>query len=515
MKRNLFYLLMMVCSLSIFVSCNDDDDEYFITDTDVNGVYLGTLDVDAPYEGVQLGAVGIKQKICITKTGQNLVTLQLKNFVFNNIPIGDIEIKDINVSKVDDNFKLNGSGKLTLIVGGCEATISGTVSANGNCNIVIGVEVTSEGQGISFIGLNVTVDFTGSRLAADLSSEALITDFNFNSDSVTKVVIEDDLIQFYVVEGTTNMKFKPTITVSAGASVTPASGVEQDFSGNKTYTVVSEDGIVNKTYRVMLVGKEILFNLDEWETIHSTTVGSEDSYQKPVGKFGTSNPGIMQINEMFGSNGVSFDFVVAPVEGKAGKAAQLTTVSTFIYKNGTDYNVLLGGIIPYVTAGSLFTGSFKTDMDNTLNSTKFGIPFGNKPVTFSGWYKYAPGETYYDNTNKIVEGKTDQCSIYAVLYEEQLDDAGNNVPLNGDYKDAEAYIGTSSRIVMRAALADGNAKADWTEFSVPFELLEGKTYDSNKNYYLAIVCSSSAEGDYYMGAPGSVLTVDEFKVVSE
>lgn len=513
MKRNLFYLLMMVCSLSIFVSCKDDD-EYFITDTDVNGVYLGSLDVDAPYEGVQLGATGIKQKIYITKTGQNLVTLQLKNFVFNNIPIGDLEIKNINVSKVDDNFKLDGSGKLTLIVGGCEATISGTVSHNGNCNIVIGVEVTSEGQGISFIGLNVTVDFTGSRLAADLSSEALITDFNFNSDSVTKVVIEDDLIQFYVVEGTTNMKFKPTISVSAGATISPASGEEKDFSVSKIYTVESEDGIVIKDYRVMLVGKEMLINLDEWETIHSATVGSEDSYQNPVGKFGTSNPGIMQINDMFGEY-KKFDYVVNPIDGKVGKAAQLKTLSTALILNGTDFNALFGGLIPYVTAGSLFTGSFNTDMDNPLNSTKFGIPFGNKPVTFSGWYKYAPGETYYDNANKILEGKTDQCSIYAVLYEEQLDNAGNNMPLTGDYKDEEAYIGTSSRIVMRAALADGTAKADWTEFSVPFELLEGKTYDPNKNYYLAIVCSSSAEGDYYMGAPGSVLTVDEFKVVSE
>lgn len=514
MKRNLFYLLMMVCSLSIFVSCKDDDDEYFITDTDVNGVYLGSLDVDAPYEGAQFGAVGIKQKIYITKTGQNLVTLQLKNFVFNNIPIGDIEIKNISVSKVDDNFKLDGSGKLTLIVGGCEATISGTVSANGKCNIVIGVEVTSAGQGINFIGLNVTVDFTGSRLAADLSSEALITDFNFNSDSVTKVVIEDGLIQFYVVEGTTNMKFKPTITVSAGATVSPASGEEKDFSVNKIYTVESEDGIVIKDYEVMLVGKEMLINLDEWETIHSTTSGSKEECQNPVGKYGTSNPGIMQINDMFGEN-KKYDYVVNPVEGKVGKAAQLTTVSTLVEIGGMDFNAVLEGIIPYVTAGSLFTGSFKTDMNNTLNSTKFGIPFGNKPVTFSGWYKYTPGEIYHDNKNKVVEGKTDQCSIYAVLYEEQLDDAGNNVPLNGDYKDAEAYIGTSSRIVMRAALADGTAKADWTEFSIPFELLEGKTYDPNKNYYLAIVCSSSAEGDYYMGAPGSVLTVDEFKVVSE
>lgn len=82
-------------------------------------------------------------------------------------------------------------------------------------------------------------------------------------------------------------------------------------------------------------------------------------------------------------------------------------------------------------------------MFNPLNSTKFGVPFVGEPVTFTGWYKYAPGEIYYDNTNKIVEGQTDKCSIYAVLYEESLDSKGNNIPLTGDYKNKEVYIGSS------------------------------------------------------------------------
>lgn len=52
----------------------------------------------------------------------------------------------------------------------------------------------------------------------------------------------------------------------------------------------------------------------------------------------------------------------------------------------------------------------------------------------------------------------------------------------------------------------------WTDFSIPFKLLEGKTYDPSKNYYIAVVCASSAEGDFYQGAPGSTLIVDNFKV---
>ena len=84
-----------------------------------------------------------------------------------------------------------------------------------------------------------------------------------------------------------------------------------------------------------------------------------------------------------------------------------------------------------------------------------------------------------------------------------------------DYKDKEAYIGTSSRVVMRAALENGGEVKDWTEFTASFNLLKDKTYDPSKKYYLAVVCASSAEGDYYQGAPGSTLIVDNLKVTSK
>jgi hypothetical protein len=51
-------------------------------------------------------------------------------------------------------------------------------------------------------------------------------------------------------EGTAATTLTPTITVSAGATVTPASGVAQDFftGAGVTYTVTAEDGTTKKTY---------------------------------------------------------------------------------------------------------------------------------------------------------------------------------------------------------------------------------------------------------------------------
>lgn len=42
MKKSLLYLFMLVCSVSLFSSCGDDDDEVkYPIDTDLAGGYIG------------------------------------------------------------------------------------------------------------------------------------------------------------------------------------------------------------------------------------------------------------------------------------------------------------------------------------------------------------------------------------------------------------------------------------------------------------------------------------------
>ena len=146
---------------------------------------------------------------------------------------------------------------------------------------------------------------------------------------------------------------------------------------------------------------------------------------------------------------------------------------------------------PKVTTGSLFLGKFKTDIFNTLNSTKFGIPCKEKPISLRGWYKYTPGDNYVDGSDKknVLEHLeiVDECSIMAVLYE-AVDSEGKEVILTGH------DIASSEYRVAVAVLEDGGAKAEWTTFELPFNNLDGKSYDMSKSYKLAIVCSSSKDG---------------------
>lgn len=175
-----------------------------------------------------------------------------------------------------------------------------------------------------------------------------------------------------------------------------------------------------------------------------------------------------------------------------------------------DTSEIASSLIPAITSGSLFTGKFDilAAITDKLSSTKFGIAYDKKPLRFKGYYKYTPGEKFIDGTdveNIVTKDQTDECAIQAVLYEAETDD----FTLTGH------DINNSDKRVAVAALSDGTAKAAWTSFDIPFTWLEGKTYDPAKKYKLAIVCSSSKEGDAFKGAGGSTLLIDEFEVVGE
>lgn len=528
MKKQLLFFLVALFTLSL-TSCSDDDDIYYITEGDVNGVYLGAMDVEAPFGGVDLGATGVKQKIYVTKTGENLVKLQLKNFEFREIPVGDIEVDQIAVSKVNETFTLKGEGNLKLIVGGCNVTVDGSIDASGNCSVLIRVKVTEEGDGLNFVGLNVKVDFAGKKMEKDLSSEALITEFNFNDEEIYDVVIyqENKLIVFYSPEGKENLKMTPTITVSAGATISPASGTEQNFANDVIYTVTSEDGINSVKYSVKR-GNINRLDFEDWVTINSNTSGSDEHFQLPQGTWGSTNDGIMSANDMLGSAleglGLSrFEYPVQPsgdaFEGE--KSVLIKTIDMLILApqpDGSvmDFNAALGGLIPYNTAGSLFLGEFHTDMNDMLASTKFGVPYAEKPVKFVGNYKYSPGEFYREGRDTVE--KSDEFAIYALLYE-AVDEAGNEVTLIGGSIDPEKNekfnIDHSPYVVLRADLPYDGPKTEWTSFEIPFVEMNGKAYNPNKTYKLTIVCTSSKDGAHYNGAPGSTLFIDDLGILSE
>ena len=505
MKKSLLYLFMLVCSVSLFTSCSDDDDDVtYPVDSELAGAYKGTMDVY--YVGVSTPiASDMVQKVYISKASDTAVKLELRNFTITvagtELLIGDITVDNCALTKSGDTYKFSGNQTLSLVVGSCNTSVSGTVGKNA-VDMVIDVDV--EG------GMKVKVNYKGTKLSGSENTEAKITDFTIDDEVITVAPVIDDAkstITFKVNDEATEEDLKalvPVIAVSEKATVTPASGVAQDFSGGKSvvYTVVAEDGTSRK-YTASIEGVQNImkYSLDEWSEIDG---GTSDNYwtPEPAGFLSTSNAGAKILNGSSIATKIGYPVMKESEGYNGGAAAKLVTIDARGHA--------LGSMAP-VTSGSLFTGKFVLNMFAPLKSTQFGIAYDKEPKLFKGVYKYKAGDNYIDGSKKPIEEGLDikdQCSIAAILYEAE-DANGKEVILTG------ADINTSDYRVAEARLADGSDKEEWTTFELSFEYYPDKSYDSTKKYKLAIICSSSKEGDRFIGADKSTLIVDELEVVGE
>ena len=337
------------------------------------------------------------------------------------------------------------------------------------------------------------------------------TDIFYNpTDTLVRVLYTDDNISFSVRRKADLTSLAPTFRITNGATISPASGSVHDFSkGPVIYTVTSEDKEWSRSYKVSFIpvirtSKDTLsFNFEDYH------LDSKDKYYIWCEKhedgnmyddWATGNAGYGLTN---GSAGPEAYPSTVLDEGYEGKGVKLVTCSTGPF----------GQMVKLpLAAGNLFLGTF--DMSIALKTprlaTGFGLPFDKKPKTFTGYYKYTPGEKFQNKDESIVEGKVDEASVYAILYRNH-DEDGNPVVLNGD------NVQTSPLIVAKAIAANIVPTDKWTQFTVDFSYLEDFDLDllENRGYNLAVVFSSSADGAFFQGAIGSTLCIDNVKIICE
>lgn len=529
MKKNLFYLFALVCSLSLFTACSDDDepktpeepgveekDIATIIKENIAGDYKGELSVTV--SGIPMGTVNQKISVDQSTANKEAIDLSISDFSFIGMSLGDINLNNCAITPEEDGtYTFPGTTTIekevipgTVLTADVEA--EGTFDANNS--ITLNLDITAM---LGNTPQEVQVVFEGTKLTGSEGTEASILTFTFDNEAVTEQPVIDEengIITFKVAEGTDATALVPTITVSEGATITPASGEAQDFSNGKavTYTVVSEDYGVTKEYKVSISAEQssMVFDFNEWEATESSSYLTYYS-PLPLDQLATPNEGAKLLN----GSGASAKPIGYPVEieeeGYEGRAAKLIT---------RDARGTLGELAKaYITAGSLFTGKFEFNMlgamapGGALKQTHFGIPYDKKPVKFKGVYKYTPGpvfvavETDEEGNKSVIEtDDIDECAIQAVLYTVTSEDE----TLDGTNIDSD-----DARIVARAQLADGSAKADWTPFELDFAWTEGATYDESLSYKLAIVCSASKNGANFFGAPESTLIVDNLEIVGE
>ncbi|MBD8041814.1 PCMD domain-containing protein [Phocaeicola sp. Sa1CVN1] len=339
------------------------------------------------------------------------------------------------------------------------------------------------------------------------SSEANITSFTFdttvaaNAAVLSQPVIDEAnaTITFKAEEGGDVSALVPTIEVSAGATVTPASGSAVSFaSGSATFTVVAEDG-TSKTYTVSCsMGSLIQYDFETWATPEGAM---SPEVVNPEG-WATCNDAVALIKNLGSLGGITYTGeypVRQTTDAYSGStAAMLESVDT---QGGN----IFGQTIPKVTAGSMFLGTFNAfaAMTDPMATTEFGILYDKKPVKVSGYYKYTPGAEFYNAAGELQADQKDACAISAVLYEVENEDE----TLDG------STIYTSDKIVAMASFSSGETVAEYTPFELNLEYV--KDYDASKTYKFAVIFSASADGAAYNAAVGSTLYIDDVTIENE
>ena len=336
------------------------------------------------------------------------------------------------------------------------------------------------------------------NMEADIESVTIA-----NAENLLQIdpVVDGNNITFRMKTFSGSYKFAPIFNLSEGATISPASGTELDFTQPQTYTVTSQDGAWSRQYTVSFIADENSFITNySFENVEIDTKKYHKFYDflsngQKIYNWSSGNDGFNFVNS--GRDASTYP-TLQVADGYSGNSVRMITRSTGFWG-------ALGGTP--IAAGNLFLGTFSLNIGNTLKSTRFGIPYSyNKaPKAITGYFKYKAGATF---RKKVASTLTkDNWNAYAFLFEK----SSTNNYITGDHNFADP------RIVSIAKLKDVDRKEanQWTRFEIPFELVSGKSFDPTKEYMFTIVFTSSIEGDKFNGAIGSTLDIDEVQIITE
>jgi len=295
-----------------------------------------------------------------------------------------------------------------------------------------------------------------------------------------------------------------TITYTEGATCTPAlkAGSTVSLAEPLTLTITTYDNYVwtitgtadpEKPDEPKKQDEPQLYNMgfDYWSVAKDTKINqdynalyAEDATEEEKAVWGSAAAS----TKLIGTDSVVPESEFVAVSGEGKKALKLET-------GGIDF------IITKLAAGSVFNG-YAGDIDFAKMSAHifWGTPFTARPKTLEGYYCYKPKTIDFVQapyTDK--KGQTDNGHVLVILsdWDNQFEVSPPDLLL--DFDNDPGIIGYGKVVFDKEMSA-------YEKFSVNIEYRNERTPK-----WVTIVCSSSALGDYFTGAKGSVLYLDEFK----
>ena len=336
------------------------------------------------------------------------------------------------------------------------------------------------------------------------------------SDTAINVMYDRNDISFTVRRKADVSRLAPLFEITPGATINPANGSVQDFTnGPVLYTVTSEDKQWSRLYSVsfkptvVTIPSAVIFNFENARVYEDAN--KKATYYKwyentmsdtDIEYWANANAGFA----LSKSSATPDEYPSVAVDGYEGKGVKLTTCST------GDWGLLVRRPL---AAGNFFIGEFDVSkaLTNTMLTTRMGRPFAKKPIKITGMYKYKAGDVFWRFVNGKIEEHTDikdRAAIYASFFRNH-DNEGNEIVLNGN--DSK----TNPNIVASAEVNVIPETDEWTPFEMVFNYKGDIDLDEleRQGYSLTIVFTSSTDGAYYEGAPGSTLYIDNVRLECE
>lgn len=229
-------------------------------------------------------------------------------------------------------------------------------------------------------------------------------------------------------------------------------------------------------------------SFDEW---HQGNPGGYTWYPMPEGVeqvWGCANSGV-NIASAVNSTRPETAFTSQP----GGNAVRLESVK----------------VVGMFAAGNIFTGQFvKAVLSPSIGAElDWGTPFTSRPKSLKGYYAYSP--KIVDNAAagyKELIGSKDKCQIMVFLTD--WDEPFRVVTATQTFVDLD----NDPHIIALGKLeSDEDTGGKYKEFEC---VLEYRDMNRKPKYIVAVACSSKL-GDYFTGAQGSVMYVDNWEFVYE
>ncbi|MGL5786290.1 MAG: PCMD domain-containing protein [Bacteroidales bacterium] len=291
---------------------------------------------------------------------------------------------------------------------------------------------------------------------------------------------QNRIVYFQVASGVNNFPLiiKPIFDVSKGAITDVPNKFPMTFenlNSVNSVNITSEDGSVSKEWKIKLIYTPQIDNssFERWENDK------------------TIYPGV---NSWATGNNTFFTGTVRSDNATEGRfSAQMTTKK-------------INSIVKEIAAGSLFLGEFKfniSDKNNPRQMTWFGTPFTQRPSKMFIDVNYRRGANLEKSENNQFYPVTGEVDSASVIVEA--------LRWKGDPSQPFEYHGvaTPNVEVLGAGKFIFTTTDGWENVAVPISY----TPSINAVTHFSISMASSSKGDQFIGADGSVLLVDNVRLI--